>query len=101
MTAARRNLLAPRRRTVPCTVAIEASFENLYAHVDLEGAAPRPGDTVLVLDAPVTPTGLPVVYRRFAEVQRAGLLRRLLVRCGEPFRLLGLAEVGFSGRELP
>ncbi len=101
MTAARRSMFAPRARTVPCTVAIEASFENLYAHVELDGVAVGPGDTVRVLEAPATATGLPITYRRFAEVRHAGLFRRLLVRCGEPFRLLGLAAVGFSGRELP
>ena len=94
-------LRQPRCETVPCTIAIEASFDNVYAHVELEGVAPGPGDCVRIIAAPVATTGLPVTHHRFAEVRRAGLLTRLLVRCGEPFRLLGLAEVGFSGRELP
>lgn len=101
MTAARRDAFGSRRQTVPCTVAIEANFENLYAHVELDCKAPGPGDTVRILEAPAIATLSPVTYHRFAEVRRAGLLRRLLVRCSEPLRLLSLAEVGFSGRELP
>ena len=91
-----------RRMLVPCTIAIESSFENLYAHVELEGVAPGPGDSVRILEAPeAAQSGEATVFHRTAELRRAGMIERLIVRLGEPFRLLGLAEVGFSGRERP
>ena len=101
MTGARMAAQA-RRQVVPCTIAIEASFDNLFAHVDLDGVDIGPGDSVRVLEAPVgAMPGIQVSYRRLAEVRRAGFFERVLVRLAEPLRLLSLAEVGFSGRGQP
>jgi hypothetical protein len=104
MSRAMRSVASSGRRVVvPCTIAVESSFENLYAHVELDGVAPGPGDSVRILEAQdaTQPGASSVVFHRMAELRRAGIIERLMVRLGEPFRLLGLAEVGFSGRERP
>jgi hypothetical protein len=91
-----------RRQIVPCSIAIETSYDNLFAHVDLDGVVVGPGDTVRVFEAPADARpGIAITYRRLAEVRRAGFFERILVRLGEPLRLLSLTEVGFSGREQP
>ena len=74
---------------VPCTVDIAQTAEALYAHVELEGIDVRPGDTVLVHDAPTRiDDGTRIVCERRAMVVRAGWLRRLWTRVASPFWLI-------------
>jgi hypothetical protein len=91
-----------RRRTfeVPCTVEIEHSPQSLHAHVEIETALEiRPGDQVLVHDAPTdVPFGERIVVRRTATVVRAGLLERLWTRLSGNFELTELYDVSFSER---
>jgi hypothetical protein len=91
-----------KRQIVPCSIAIEASYDNLFAHVDLGDVAVGPGDTVRIFEAPAEARpGIAITYRRLAEVRRAGFFERLMIRLGEPLRLLSLTEVGFSERGQP
>lgn len=75
-----------RTLEVPCKVDIAQTPEALYAHVELEGVEVRPGDTVLVHDAPTRLVDGPqVVCARRATVTRAGWLRRAWARAAAPF----------------
>ena len=95
-------LLGLTRRTfeAPCTVEIEHSPESLHAHVVVEGDIEmRPGDAVLVHDAPTgAPYGERIVVRRTATVMRAGLIERVWTRLAGNFELTELYDVSFSER---
>jgi F420-0:gamma-glutamyl ligase-like protein len=78
-----------RTLNVPCTVDIERTPEALYAHVDLDGIDIRPGDIVLIHDAPTSvDNGAHVVCQRQATVTRAGWIARLWAKVTAPFWLL-------------
>jgi hypothetical protein len=78
-----------RTLNVPCTVDIARTPEALFAHVELDGIDIRPGDTVLVHDAPTSiDNGAHVVCQRQATVRRAGWIERLWARFAAPFWLL-------------
>lgn len=83
---------------VPCTVEIEQTAESLHAHVVLDGDVEiRPGDEVLVHDAPTEIAfGERLVVRRTATVVRAGLLDRVFARVQGYLELTELYEVSFS-----
>ena len=83
---------------VPCTVEIEQTSETLHAHVMLDGDIDiRPGDEVLVHDAPTTVAfGERLVVRRTATVRRGGSLDRLWARIEGYLELTELYEVSFS-----
>ena len=83
---------------VPCTVEIEQTSETLHAHVLLDGDIDiRPGDEVLVHDAPTeVPFGERLVVRRTATVVRGSALDRLWARIEGYLELTELYEVSFS-----
>jgi hypothetical protein len=82
---------------VPCTIEIEHTAESLHAHVELDGVAIRPGDEVLIHNAPTTvPFGEQIVWHSRATVVRAGALARLMAHVRGYLELTELYEVGFS-----
>jgi predicted RNA-binding protein len=83
---------------VPCTVEIEQTSETLHAHVTLDGDVDiRPGDEVLVHDAPTAVVfGERLVVRRTATVLRGGALARLRAKIEGYLELTELYEVSFS-----
>jgi archaeosine-15-forming tRNA-guanine transglycosylase len=87
-----------KRFDVPCTVEIEQTPETLHAHVVLDGDIDiRPGDEVLVHDAPTQVAfGERLVVRRTATVVRGHALDRLRARVGGYLELTELYEVSFS-----
>ena len=90
---------SPRKSfDVPCTVEIEQSSETLHAHVMLDGDIDiRPGDEVLVHDAPTQVTfGERLVVRRTATVVRGNALDRLRAKIEGYLELTELYEVSFS-----
>lgn len=93
---------ALRRRTFEtlCTVEIERSADTLEAHVVLDGDYEiRPGDEVLIKDAPTeAPEGERLVVRRLATITRAGLAKRAWTRILGNFELAELYDVSFSDR---
>ena len=87
---------------VPCTIDMEQTADSLHAHVDLQGIAVRPGDAVIVHDAPGTiPFGQSAVYQRSATVRRAGPLRRFWAHVEGYLELTELYEVSFSEGKAP
>ena len=97
-------LFRPRStETVPCTIEIENTHENLCAHVELHGTAPaEAGDEVLVHgDMIRVPYGQKVTLLREATVTRANWLDRTLTILAARLELTELYEVSFSsGRKL-
>lgn len=94
---------AGRSFDVGCTVRVSHTFEDLSAHVELEGElAINPGDRVLVHGAPINPPyGEVRVERRRATVTRAPWLERVWTRMTGDLDCLSLLEVSFSERRLP
>ena len=87
---------AARTVEVACVVDVERSQEWLHAHVELDGIEERPGDSVLVHDAPAAVGfGERRVSRCRATVRRAGPAARAWARIGAWFALADLFEVGF------
>ena len=86
---------------VGCTVSIENTFENLHAHVELDGNPQiYPGDEVRVHgDAVSVPYGESLVLRRQATVRRATILERLWSRATGDFEHLELFEVSFTSEK--
>lgn len=93
---------APRSFDVACSVHVSHTFENLSAHVELDGDVRLgPGDRVLVHGAPIQPPyGHVQTERRRATVTRAGRLERAWTRLTGDFDCLSLLEVSFSDRRL-
>jgi hypothetical protein len=92
--------LTGSRFDVPCTVEIEQTAESLHAHVTLDGNVEiRPGDEVLVHDAPTSvPFGDKATFRRTATVVRASAIERLWTRLTGNFELTELYDVSFTER---
>lgn len=88
---------------VECTVRVSHRFEELSAHVELDGAVPiGPGDQVLVHGAPLhAPYGEVRIERRRATVTRATWLARAWVRLTGDLDALSLLDVSFSDRRTP
>ena len=90
------------RRTVEaqCLVEIEQTPESLHAHAIPEGVEIRPGDVVLVHNAP-THVGFGERLSREcrATVMRAGPFARLWTRVTALLEITELYEVGFAPRE--
>lgn len=89
-----------RTHQTPCTVEVEHSDENLYAHVALDGdPVINPGDRVRVHGDPIhVAFGQRRTFRRFATIERAGLLERVWTRLTARFELSELYEVSFTPR---
>ncbi len=97
------NPFGPLRRTsfdTPCTVEIERSADTLEAHVSIDSDYQvRPGDEVLVHDAPTdAPFGERLAVRRTATITRAGLPERLWTRLAGHFEITELYDVSFTER---
>jgi len=88
---------------VYCTVSVSHTFENLSAHVELEGdVAIEPGDRVHVHGGAISPPyGEVQVERRLATVTRAGWVERTWTRMTGDLDCLSLLEVSFSDRRSP
>jgi hypothetical protein len=94
---------SPRRARsfdVDCTVRVSHTFEDLSAHVELDGdVAIEPGDEVLVHGAPIEPPyGDVQIERRRATVTRATWLARTWIRMTGDLECLSLLDVSFSDR---
>ncbi len=85
---------------VDCTVRVSHTFEDLSAHVELDGdVAIEPGDEVLVHGAPIEPPyGDVQIERRRATVTRATWLARTWTRMTGDLECLSLLDVSFSDR---
>ena len=96
-------LLLRRSFDVRCTVKVSHTFENLSAHVELEGdLAILPGDKVLVHGAEMNPPyGEVQVEQRRATVTRATWLERTWTRMTGDLDCLSLLDVSFSDRRTP
>lgn len=83
-----------------CHVDMEQTHDSLHAYAVPEGVDIRPGDVVLVHDAPdYVAFGERLTRECRATVTRAGLLRRWWTRLEGMFELTELYEVGFSPKE--
>ena len=90
-------LFGPTRLTVPCMVEIESSFDSLHAHAVPEGVMLRPGDRVVVHDAPSSVHyGDVRSYATTATVFRAGPLTRLWTELSAFLELTELYHCGFE-----
>lgn len=89
-----------RRFDVECTVSVSHTFEDLSAHVDLDGEIDlEPGDEVLVHGSPLNPPyGAQVTERRTATVTKASWFDRLTARLMGDLECLDLLEVDFTER---
>jgi hypothetical protein len=82
---------------VRCEIDIEQTPESFHAYAVPDGIAIRPGDIVLVHDAPTAiGFGERLACERSATVRRAGFLRRAWTRAIAIFSLTSLYEVGFE-----
>ena len=93
----RRGWFGPRSIEVPCTVEIEQSFDSLHAHAIPEGIVLRPGDRVIVHNAPDhVAYGDVRSYQTRATVLRAGPLSRLWTELSAIAELTELYHCGFE-----
>jgi hypothetical protein len=85
---------------VCCTVRVSHTFDDLSAHVELEGdLAIEPGDRVQVHGAAINPPyGEVQVEQRRATVTRASWLERTWTRLTGDMDCLSLLEVSFCDR---
>lgn len=85
---------------VSCTVRVSHTFEDLSAHVELDGTIEiRPGDRVTVHGAAIHPPyGEVRVERRVATITRANWLERLTARLAGDLDCLSLLDTSFSDR---
>jgi hypothetical protein len=89
-----------RSFTVPCTVRITHTAEELSAHVELDGELDLgPGDRVAVHgDALHVSFGQVLVERRTATVTRASWLDQTWTRLTGDLECLDLLDVSFTDR---
>jgi hypothetical protein len=92
--------LFTRRYDVPCTIDIERTREQLYAHVTLEDILVDEGDEVTVHNAPNRVTfGEHVTMQSSATVIKASAFGRYWTRLKGYFEITELYEVGFQPKE--
>ena len=83
-----------------CDLDIEQTQTSFHAHAVPDGIEIRPGDSVLIHDAPVTVAfGERLIGIRTATVTRAGPLARAWTHVASLFELTELYEVGFLPKE--
>jgi hypothetical protein len=93
-------LTGPSVVEVSCLVDIEQTPEFLHAHAIPEGIDIRPGDTVIVHDAPThVDFGERLTVRCRATVYRANWLQRNWTQLTGLLEFAELYEVGFSPKE--
>ncbi len=92
--------MTSRSFEVDCTVRVSHTFENLSAHVELDGeVAILPGDRVLVHGPAINPPyGEVQVERRTATITRAWWFERMWTRLTGDLGALELLDVSFSDR---
>jgi hypothetical protein len=85
---------------VLCTVRVSHTFEELSAHVELDGDVQvEPGDSVLVHGTEINPPyGEVQTERRKATVTRASWVERTWIRLTGDLDCLSLLDVSFSDR---
>ena len=89
-----------RRIDVPCTIELESTREQLYAHVSLENILINEGDEVLVHNAPThVDFGEHITVQSSATVIKASALGRFWARVKGYFEITELYEVGFQPKE--
>lgn len=82
---------------VTCQVDIEQTPESFHAYAVPEGVDIRPGDRVIVHDAPASVAfGEKILCTRRATVVRANMLERVWTRFAGLFGITELYEVGFQ-----
>lgn len=91
--------MSARTIDVLCDVDIEQTPFSFHAHAVPDGIEIRPGDRVLVHDAPRVGFGEHVSCRCHATVTRAGPIERLLVQMQGLLALTELYEVGFEPKD--
>ncbi len=83
-----------------CRVEIEKSPASFHAYAVPEGVEIRPGDEVLIHDAPIrVDFGESLSRECRMTVRRAGPIRRAWTRIASLFLLTHLYEVGFEAGE--
>jgi len=89
------------RLDTQCTIEIEHTFDNLHAHVELDGGIELgPGDQVKVHGAAVKmPFGERLTLRRPVTVWKATPLGRLWTRMKAQLELTELYEITFSSEK--
>jgi len=89
-----------RAETVPCTVRVTCTSEELSAHVELDGNPDiQPGDRIHVQGGAVSVAfGQVRVERRQAQIIRASWLGRAWTRFTGHFECLELLDVSFTDR---
>jgi hypothetical protein len=93
------NVLSPRRQEQhSCVVRVNNTYENLSAHVELDGdVRVQPGDEVIVHGNPIrAPFGSSIEERRTATLLRAGWMERLWTRMTGDLEFMELLEFSFS-----
>ncbi len=89
-----------RRIEIICSVDIEQSFDSFHAHAIPEGIDLRPGDRVIVHDAPtMVPFGQSRSLTCRATVIRASGLERFWTEFRALFELTELYHCGFEPKE--
>jgi hypothetical protein len=92
-------VISPRRSEEHmCTVRVNNTFENLSAHVEMDGDVKiEPGDEVVVHGRPLrVPYGGHAEERRKATIRRAGWAGRLWTRLTGDLEFMELLEFSFS-----
>ncbi len=85
-----------------CVVEIEKTAESFHAFAVPEGVDIRPGDSVLIHDAPTyVEFGERIVRECSITVTRAGWLERTWTQIAGMFELTELYEVGFDRKDTP
>ena len=91
---------SPRTVRVHCDVDIEQTPSSFHAHAVPDGVAIRPGDVVVVHNAPTDISfGERIVCQCPATVTRAGPVARWWTGVAAMFELTELYEVGFLPKE--
>lgn len=88
---------SPRSIEVPCTIEVELSFDSFHAHAIPEGVVLRPGDRVIVHNAPDhVEYGEARTYQTRATVLRAGPFTRMWTEFSAILELSELYHCGFE-----
>ncbi len=86
---------------VRCDIDIEQTAESFHAHAIPDGIDIRPGDVVVVHDAPAgVRFGERLTGERRATVLRAGAIARAWTQITALLELTDLYEVGFEPKEV-
>jgi hypothetical protein len=87
---------------VRCDIDIEQTAESFHAHAIPDGIDIRPGDTVLVHDAPTEVRfGERITRIGRATVRRAGAVQRAWTELAALLELTDLYDVGFEKEGTP